>query len=253
MHRTSFDCSRRFAPDVMTDLLATKPGSEEAPAVALLAKVKATPAVGTLYDDLLKNAKGLVFMSTWKAGVLYVGGQMGSGFVVAHLPDGSWSAPAFFKWHAAGGGLTLGVSRAETVIVLNTERALAQYQSADMDFKFGAGLSVDYVKPEGDDLEGGSLKAHISSGDRDAFVFNFAKGLLFDLTITGGVTTSDTKTNGKVYPNDPGVTPDRILAGEVPHPPVATPLYTVLGVGKSPPATAAPTAQQGAPTAQYTL
>jgi hypothetical protein len=28
-------------------------------------------------------------------------------------------------------------------------RALAQYQSPDMDFKFGAGLSVDYVKPDG--------------------------------------------------------------------------------------------------------
>jgi len=34
-------------------------------------------------------------------------------------------------------------------------------------------------------MEGGSLKALISSGDRDAFVFNFAKGLLLDLTITG--------------------------------------------------------------------
>lgn len=29
-------------------------------------------------------------------------------------------------------------------------RALAQYQSPDMDFKFGAGLSVDYVKPDGE-------------------------------------------------------------------------------------------------------
>lgn len=37
------------------------------------------------------------------------GTQVGSGFVVSHLRDGSWSAPAFFKWHAAGGGLTLGV------------------------------------------------------------------------------------------------------------------------------------------------
>lgn len=42
------------------------------------------------------------------------------------------------------------MSRAETVIVLNSERALAQYQSADMDFKFGAGLSVDYIKPDGE-------------------------------------------------------------------------------------------------------
>jgi len=42
------------------------------------------------------------------------------------------------------------VSKAETVIVLNSERALSQYQSADMDFKFGAGLSVDYIKPDGE-------------------------------------------------------------------------------------------------------
>jgi hypothetical protein len=89
---------------------------------------------------------------------------VGSGFVVAHLPNGDWSAPAFFKWHAAGGGITLGarmltsccctacasagaggkhsasvrpcpaehqsstllfragISRAETVIVLNTDK-----------------------------------------------------------------------------------------------------------------------------------
>jgi lipid-binding SYLF domain-containing protein len=232
----------------MADLLATKPGREDAPAVTLLAKVKATPAVGALYNDLIKNAKGLVFMSTWKAGVMYIGGQMGSGFVVSHLPDGAWSAPAFFKWHAAGGGLTFGVSKAETVIVLNSERALAQYQSAEMDFKFGAGLSVDYIKPDAE-MEGGSLKAHISSGDRDAFVFNFAKGLLLDLTITGGVTTSDATTNAKVYPNQPGITPDRILAGQVPHPPVAAPLYSVLGAGNAPPATAPPTTNA----AQYVL
>ena len=72
------------------DLLASKPGAEP-PAVALLAKLRATPSVGSLYDDLIKNAKGLVFLSTWKAGILYVGGQMGAGFVLSHLPDGSWS------------------------------------------------------------------------------------------------------------------------------------------------------------------
>lgn len=41
------------------------------------------------------------------------------------------------------------------------------------------------------------------------------QGLLFDLTITGGVTTSDGGTNAKVYPASSGITPDRILAGEV--------------------------------------
>lgn len=224
-----------------TDLLASKPGSPDPPAVALLGKLRATPSVGSLYDDLIKNAKGLVFLSTWKAGILYVGGQMGAGFVVSHLPDGNWSAPVFIKWHAAGGGLTLGVSKASTVIVLNSARALAQYQSSELDFKFGAGLSVDYIKPDGNEsVEGSSLKAHISSGDTDAFVFNLdSKGLLFDLTITGGVTTSDTGANAKVYPNAPGITPDRILAGEVPHPPVASALYDALRGGA--PATTPPT------------
>ena len=54
---------------------------------------------------------------------------------------GSWSAPAFFKFHGLGGGLTFGVSRADTVIILNSARALDQYRSPDHDFKFGALLS----------------------------------------------------------------------------------------------------------------
>lgn len=44
--------------------------------MALLAKLRATPSVGSLYNDMIKNAKGLVFLSTWKAGILYVGGQV---------------------------------------------------------------------------------------------------------------------------------------------------------------------------------
>jgi len=35
------------------------------------------------------------------------------------------------------------VSKADTVIILNTERALAQYQSRDMNFKFGEYKTAD--------------------------------------------------------------------------------------------------------------
>jgi lipid-binding SYLF domain-containing protein len=88
---------------------------------------------------------------------------MGAGFVIAHLPDGAWSAPAFFQWHGrlsvqhllllavllsspshrhwivagVGGGITFGISKADSVIILNSDRALAQYASRDMNFKFG--------------------------------------------------------------------------------------------------------------------
>jgi len=103
-------------------------------------------------------------------------------------------------------------------------------------------------------VAGGGLAAKINSGESDAFVFNFSKGLLFDLTITGtlcastlglaprghcctqhgklscaagGVTTSDESANARVYANV-GATPDQILAGAFPHPPEATSLYQSL-------------------------
>ncbi len=50
----------------------------------------------------------------------------------------------------------------------------------------GAGLAIDYVKPdEAGNVAGGGLAAKMNTGDSDAFVFNFSKGLLFDLTING--------------------------------------------------------------------
>jgi len=39
-------------------------------------------------------------------------------------------------------------------------------------------------------VAGGGLAAKINSGESDAFVFNFSKGLLFDLTITGTLCAS---------------------------------------------------------------
>lgn len=41
--------------------------------------------------------------------------------MVAHLPNGDWSAPAFFKWHAAGGGITLGARPTNTINVHHSE------------------------------------------------------------------------------------------------------------------------------------
>ena len=150
-------------------------------------------------------------------------------------------------WHAAGGGLTLGVSKADTVMVLNTEAALAQFKR-DTDFKLGAGLSVDCesflpatearvplcatfmwhscwsataplmlfaadIKPNeaADSVTGDSLKAKLTTGESDAFVFTWAGGLLFDLTVTAGVTTPATRENAKVYGQSASPTQVRVV------------------------------------------
>lgn len=213
----------------MADLLSVKPGQAEPTAVQLLLKTQNMPAISSIFPDMLRKAKGLVFMSSWKAGILYVGGQRGAGFVIAHLPDGSWSAPAFFTWTAAGGGLTLGVSKVDTLIVLNTDKAMEPYLHPEGSFKFGAGLNIDYIKPgeAGNQMKGESLVAEMTTGEKDAFIFPFSSGLLFDLTATAGVTYPDKTTNTKVY-GRPDATADKILRGELPVPQQAHHLYDTL-------------------------
>ena len=54
---------------------------------------------------ILKNAKGVAFITVLKAGFVW-SGTVGSGIVVAKLPDGSWSGPSSI----GVGGLGWGVS-----------------------------------------------------------------------------------------------------------------------------------------------
>ncbi len=49
--------------------------------------------IGLIPHELLKNAKGIVFVTLLKAGFLFTG-RVGTGLVIARLSDGSWSAPS---------------------------------------------------------------------------------------------------------------------------------------------------------------
>lgn len=62
-----------------------------------------------------------------------------------------------------------------------------------LEYSAGAGLNVDYIKPDEGfkAVEGGGLAAKLETGNQDAFVFNFAKGLMVDLTITGAALAAD--------------------------------------------------------------
>ena len=175
------------------------------------------------------------------------------------VPPLNWCTLLSTDWNAAGGGLTLGVSKAETVMVLNTDAAVQQFER-NADFKLGAGLSVDCecaccapwclwlqsdgmegalqaaltstlwaaqvlhqqpapvadIKPNeaANSVTGDALAAKMSTGETDAFVFTFASGLLFDLTVTAGMTTPAAGQNRKVYGGQ-SVTPGQVMRSYV--------------------------------------
>lgn len=56
--------------------------------------------------------------------------ESGHGFVLQKLPSSTgktWSAPLFFKSYGSSVGLTLGVSKVDAVIVLDTPEAVAAF------------------------------------------------------------------------------------------------------------------------------
>jgi lipid-binding SYLF domain-containing protein len=84
--------------------------------------------------DIISKAKGLAILTVLKAGFIW-SGRMGSGVVVARLPDGSWSAPSAIATAGVGGtscplecdgvvGGQIGAEVTDFVIILNTHDAV---------------------------------------------------------------------------------------------------------------------------------
>jgi lipid-binding SYLF domain-containing protein len=65
----------------------------------------------------LQKAHGIAIMTIIKAGFL-VTGKIGTGLVVAKLPDGSWSAPSAIGTVGLGGGFEIGGEIVEIMIIL---------------------------------------------------------------------------------------------------------------------------------------
>jgi len=78
---------------------------------------------------VLSNAKGLAVITILKAGFLG-SGRIGSGVVVARLPDGSWSAPSAIALGGAGFGGQIGFELADFVFVLNDTNAVKTFAQA---------------------------------------------------------------------------------------------------------------------------
>ena len=83
----------------------------------------------------------LIVPALYKAG-LFFGGQYGNGVLLAKLPDGSWSYPAFYTLEGGSFGLQIGVESTSILFLIMTEKGLQAVLNSQ--FKFGAdsGLTV---------------------------------------------------------------------------------------------------------------
>ncbi|CAO0822313.1 SH3 domain-containing YSC84-like protein 1 [Desulfarculales bacterium] len=144
-------------------------------------------------QDLLHKAKAVaIFPDMVKAGFL-VGGQYGTGVVMARRGDGSWGPPAFFTMGGVSFGLQLGAQAADVVLVIMKQRGLDGLLNNKIKLGADVGVAVGPVGRRGE--------ASISgfSGYADAYSYSRTKGLFAGLSLEGGGIEYDAKTTGKFY------------------------------------------------------
>lgn len=79
--------------------------------------------------ELMAGCYGLAFLTVLKAGFLFTG-RIGTGLVVARLPDGGWSAPSAIAMSGMGWGFQLGGELTDVLLVLTTPSAVQAFSSS---------------------------------------------------------------------------------------------------------------------------
>lgn len=176
--------------------------SKASDAVAVLNEIMSIPEQ-EIPPILLRNAYGIAIMpGLLKAGFL-VGARYGTGILVIHRPDGSWSNPVFVTLTGGSFGLQIGAQSTDVILVFKTMRSVDAITQGK--FTLGADASVA-AGPIGRHAEAATdvmLGAEIYSYAR-------SRGLFAGVALEGAVLQIDYYANSVFY-NTAGLLPTLIL------------------------------------------
>ncbi len=170
---------------------------------------------------LLKDAKGLLFITVVKIGFL-ASLRIGTGLIIAKLPNGHWSAPSAVYTGGFGFGAQAGSNVTDFVTVLMTNESVRQF-AGDTIGSFGASVGVAIGTGRCSEAN-----ANVQSNGSTAasYTYSQARGLYAGVAIElGGIKTRH-EVNQKFYGR--AIKPLEILSGREPPPVAAAPLYNEL-------------------------
>ena len=170
---------------------------------------------------VIRDAKGLAVLTVVKAGFIF-SGRGGKGVVIARVGNG-WSGPSAIGTGGVGFGPQIGVESTEFVMVLNTDEAVRAF-SRGGNLTLGAGVSVA-AGPVGRTAEAGVTPFAA------VYTYSRSQGLFAVASLEGTVLGARDQANADYYRRP--VTPQQILAGQVPPPAGARSLEKVLAAADS--------------------
>ena len=170
---------------------------------------------------LLADAKGIAFLTIIKAGVV-LAPKVGTGLVLAKLPNGTWSPPSAIATVGLSWGLLAGADVTDFVIILNTTEAVKAFSGIG-NIQIGAGVDVA-LGPVGRGVAGGVGVSNESYAP--ALSYSHSKGLFAGLSLDGSLIMTRSDVNFKFYGRQHD--PMELLFGNVQQPKAAEPLYSAI-------------------------
>lgn len=194
---------------------------------------------GDYLSLLLYNAAGVVVFPDLTKVSVGLGGEAGSGVLVARKGDGGWTGPAFYRAKSGSIGLAVGYQRSKLVLIFMDP---GKFQDAVRgNFDFGADVSA---------VAGDQGRAQRYTTDTEAPVYSFAKtedGVYAGASFQGTF-LEEREALTQVYYNRLVTAEDVLLQQTVPAPPDAGPLMEALaGTAPAGPAPGEPMQPAGTP------
>jgi lipid-binding SYLF domain-containing protein len=129
--------------------------------------------------QLLRRARAVMIVPQLVKGGFFVGGEGGTGVLLAKTATG-WSYPAFYTVAAASFGLQIGIETAEVVLAVMSDRALDAWMKNEVKLGAKAGLTVLVV---GSNAEA----AATTNVDVDVIAWARTRGAYAGLTLEGSL------------------------------------------------------------------
>lgn len=180
-------------------------------AVYTVEKMSKHPQYSKWIHEQMQNAKAVLVVPQMLKGGFIIGGEGGSGVLLARADNGEWSYPAFYTIGAGSIGLQIGAQASEILFVVRNGKGLSAVLRDKV--KLGGELNAA-AGPVGAGVEASST----TNVDADIYSYSIAKGAFIGASFEGSVIAPDKDRNEAYYGPGARNPEDIVLNGKFSNP-----------------------------------
>lgn len=162
-------------------------------ALTTLERMKGDANFKEAFQPKLDQARAVVLVPALYKGGFIFGGQYGNGVLLARMPDGSWSYPAFYTMEGGSFGLQIGLESTAVLFIIMSDKGLQAVLNNQ--FKFGADTGITVL------VVGAGVGASTTSNlGADIYAYSLTGiGLYGGLSLEGTVLSARESWNAAYY------------------------------------------------------